>query len=87
MIKSIVAMSLLILSTIQVSCLVLPPTFQTPWMHGNTELRMAGDKHAAGLLIAFLSRETFSQRAQNLSSFTNHSGKLWLGKDTLPPIP
>jgi len=54
MIKSIVVMRLFILSTIQGSWLVLPPTLPTPWMDGNSELRIAGDKHAAVLLIGFL---------------------------------
>jgi len=54
MIKSIVVMRLFILSMIEGSWLVPPPTLPTPWMDGNSELRMAGDKHAAGLLIGFL---------------------------------
>jgi hypothetical protein len=44
-------MHLLILSTIQGSWLVTPPTLPTPSMDGNSELTMAGDKHAAGLFI------------------------------------
>jgi hypothetical protein len=54
MIKSIVVMHLFILSTIQQSWLVLLPTLPTPSMDENSELRMAGDKHATGLLIGFL---------------------------------
>jgi hypothetical protein len=54
MIKSIIVMRLFILSTIQESWLVPPPAPPTPWMDGNSELRMAGDKHAAGLLTCFL---------------------------------
>jgi hypothetical protein len=54
MIKSIVVMRLFILSTIQRYWLVLPPTLPAPWMDGNSELRMAADKHDAGLLIGFL---------------------------------
>jgi hypothetical protein len=54
MIKSIIVMHLFILSTIQGSWLDPPPTLPTPWIDGNLELRMAGDKHAAGLLIGFL---------------------------------
>jgi hypothetical protein len=53
MIKSIVVMHLFILSTIQGSSLVSPPTHPTPWMDGNSEHRMAGDEHAAWLLIGF----------------------------------
>jgi hypothetical protein len=52
--KSIIMMSLFILSTIQGSLLVLPPKHPTPWMEGNSELRMAGDKYVAGLVIGFL---------------------------------
>jgi len=54
MIKSIVVMRLFILSTILGSWLVPQPTLPTPWMDGISELRMAGDMHAAGLLIGFL---------------------------------
>jgi hypothetical protein len=54
MIKSIVVMRLFILSTIEGSRLVPPPTIPTPGMEGNSELRIAGDKHAAGLLIGIL---------------------------------
>jgi len=54
MIESIVMMSLFILSTIPASWLVPPPTIPTLWMDGTWELRMADDKHAAGLLIHFL---------------------------------
>jgi hypothetical protein len=53
-IKSIVVMRLVILLTIQGSWLVLPPKLPTPWMDGHSELRLAGDKHAAGLLIGFI---------------------------------
>jgi hypothetical protein len=54
MINSIVVMRLFILSTIQGTWLVPPATLPTPWMDGNSEITMAGDKHAAGLLIGFL---------------------------------
>ena len=54
MIESIVVMGLFILSMIPGSWLVPPPPFLTPLMDGNSELRMGGDKHAAGLLIGFL---------------------------------
>jgi len=74
MIKSIVVMSLFILSMIQGSWHVPPPTLPTPWTDGHSELRMAGDKHAAGLLIGFLLRKSLSQQAENHSRFTNHSG-------------
>jgi hypothetical protein len=74
MIKSIVVMCLFILSTIQGSWLVPPPTLPTPWMDGNSELRMAGDKHAAGLMIAFFWQKSLSQRAKKRSRFTNHPG-------------
>jgi len=53
MIESIVVMGLFILLTIQGSWLVPQRTLPTPWMDGNLELRMAGEKHAAGLLIGF----------------------------------
>jgi len=53
-IESIVVMGHFILSMIQGSWLVLPPTLPTPWMDRNPELKMAFDKHAAGLLISFL---------------------------------
>jgi hypothetical protein len=51
--KSIVVMRLFILSTIEGSWLLLPPTFPTAWVDGNSEQRMAGDKHAARQLIGF----------------------------------
>jgi hypothetical protein len=54
MIKSIVVMRLFILSTIQGSWLVPLPTLPTPWMDGNSELRMAGNMYVAGLVIGFL---------------------------------
>jgi hypothetical protein len=74
MIKSIVMMHLFILATIDGSLLVLPPTHPTSWMDGNSELRMAGDKHAAWLLIGFLRRKSLSQQAKKHLHFTNHSG-------------
>ena len=43
-------MRLFILSTILGSWLVLPPTLPTLWMDGNSKLKMAGDKLAAGSL-------------------------------------
>jgi hypothetical protein len=52
-IKNIIVMGLFILSTIQGSLLVPPPTLPTPWMEGNLELRMAGYKHATELLCGF----------------------------------
>jgi len=61
MIKSIVVMRRFMLSTIQESWLVPPPTLPTPWMDGNSELRMASDKHAAGLLIRFLGQKSLLQ--------------------------
>jgi len=61
MIKSIVVMRLVILSMIQGSWCVPPPTLPTPWMDGNPELQMAGDKHAKELFIAFLQRKSLSQ--------------------------
>jgi len=54
MIEIIVAICLFILSTILGSNHLLPPMLPTPWMEENSELRMAGDTHAAGLLIGFL---------------------------------
>jgi len=74
MIKSIVVMHLFILSTIQGSWLVPPTTLPTPLMDGNSELRMAGDKYAAVLLIGFFGRKALSRRAKKRSRFTNHSG-------------
>jgi len=53
MIKSIVMIHLFMLSTIQESWLVPPPTLPTPSMDGNSDLEMAADKHAAGLMIGF----------------------------------
>jgi hypothetical protein len=47
-------MRLFILSTIQASWIVLPPTLPTPWIDGNSELQLAGDKHAAALLNGLL---------------------------------
>ena len=54
MIKRIAMMCLFILSTILGSWLVPPPMLPTPWMDGNSELRMAGDKHTTELLIGFI---------------------------------
>jgi hypothetical protein len=54
MIKSIVMMRLVILLMIQESWLVPTPKLPTPWMDGNSELRMIGNKDAPGLLIGFL---------------------------------
>jgi len=54
MIKRTVVMCLFILPMILESWLDQPPTLPTPGMDGNSELKMAGDKHAAGLLIGFL---------------------------------
>jgi hypothetical protein len=53
MIKSIVVMRLFILSMIQGSWIVPPPNLPTAWIDGNSELRMAGDKHAVGLILGF----------------------------------
>jgi hypothetical protein len=49
MIEIIIVMRLFILSMIHGSWLVPPTSLPTPWMDGNSELRMAGDKHAAGV--------------------------------------
>jgi hypothetical protein len=54
MIKCIIGMCLFALSTIQESWFVVPPTIPTPWIKANLELRMAGDKPAADLLIGWL---------------------------------
>ena len=53
-INRIFVMRLFIQSMIRGSWLVSPPTLPTPWMDRNSKLRMAGDKHAAGLLIGSL---------------------------------
>jgi len=74
MIESIGVMCLFILSTIPGSWLVSPPTLPTPWLDGNSELRMAGDQPAAQLLIGFLWQKLLSQRAKKRLHFTNHSG-------------
>jgi len=66
MIKSIVVMRLFILSTIQGSWFVPPPTLPTPWIDGNSDLWMAGYKHAAGLLIGFLWRKSLSQWGKSI---------------------
>jgi len=52
MIERIVVMRHVILSKILGSWPLLPPMLPTPWINGNSEQRMAGDKQAAGLLIA-----------------------------------
>jgi len=59
--KSLVVMHLFILSTIQGSWLVVPPTHPTPWMHQNSELTMESDNLAAALIIGFLERKSLSQ--------------------------
>jgi len=51
--KCIVKMHLSFLSTIHGSWHVPSPTLPTPWMDRNSELRMAGDKQVADLLIGF----------------------------------
>lgn len=51
MIKSIVEMHSFILSMILASWHVLPPTLSTPGMDGHSQLSMAGDMAAAGMLI------------------------------------
>jgi len=50
------------------------------------ERTMAGDKHAAGLLIGFLRQKSLLQRAKKRSRFANHSGYLLLGEETELPI-
>jgi hypothetical protein len=54
MIKCIIGMCLFALSTIQEFWFVVPPTIPATWIKANLELRMAGDKPAAGLLIGWL---------------------------------
>ena len=67
-------MRLFILLTIQGSWHVLPLTLPTPWMDGNSELGMAGDKHAAGLMIGFIWGKSLLQRGKKRLRFTNYSG-------------
>jgi hypothetical protein len=43
-------------------------------MDGKSELRMAGDKHAAGLLIGFLLPKSLLQIDKKRSRFTEHLG-------------
>jgi hypothetical protein len=59
-------MHVFILSTIQWFWLVLPHTLPTPWMNGNSEMKMACNKHAAGLLINFLSLKSLSQQVKSV---------------------
>jgi len=54
MIESIIVMHLFILSMILGSCFHCPPTLPNPSIDGNSEQKMAGAKHAAGLLIGFI---------------------------------
>jgi hypothetical protein len=54
MIKTIVAMRRVIQWTIPGFGLMPPPILPTPWLDGNSELRITGDKHAARVLIGFL---------------------------------
>jgi len=54
MTRSIFVMHLFILPTIRGSSLDLPPTLLTPWLDVITELRMAGNKNAAELLIGLV---------------------------------
>jgi len=73
-IETIVVMHLFILSMILGPFLLLPPMLPTPWVDGNLELRMAGDKRAAVLLIGFLCQKSLLQQAGKSLHFTNHSG-------------
>ena len=65
-IKSIVVMRHSILSAILGSWPGTPPTLPTPWMDRNSELRMAGDKHATGSLIGFIWQKSLSQWDKSL---------------------
>jgi len=53
MIQWIIKMCLFILLMILGFWLAPPPTHPTPWMDGNLQLGLAGDMHAARLLIRF----------------------------------
>jgi len=57
MINSIVEMRLFILPTIPRSRQVLPGMLPTVWMDRNSVPRIAGDTHATGLLIGYISRQ------------------------------
>jgi len=62
------------------SWLVPPPMHLTPGMEGNSELRSAGDNHAAGFVIGLFGWKLLSQWAIKHSGFTNDSGQLLGGK-------
>jgi hypothetical protein len=53
MIESIIMMHLVMLSTIQEARHNPPPIFPTPWIEGNLERRMAGDKNTVEIFIGF----------------------------------
>jgi len=61
MIERMVMMNLFNLSMILGSGFLPPPTLPTPWMNGTLVERMAGMKHAAGLLFAFLRGKSLLQ--------------------------
>lgn len=75
-------MHLFILSTIQGFWLAPPPTLPAPWIDENSELGMAGDNHASGVLIAFLRRKWLLQCAKQCSHLRHHTGRLLQGKHT-----
>jgi len=60
-IETIITVHHFILLTIPGSRLLQPPTLQTPWIHGNFELRMTGEKNATGLLIGIFWKKSLSQ--------------------------
>jgi len=74
MIKSIIVVGLVILSIIEGSWLVPQSKLPTHCIDGNSELRMTGDKHAAGMFIGFHWRKSLLQRAINPLHFTNQLG-------------
>ena len=53
------------LTTILGSWLLPHPTLPTPWINGYSELRMAGDKHAAKWLIGFLWRNHYRNKLKS----------------------
>lgn len=86
MIKCFVEMHLFVPLLIVQLWHILPPMLPFPSMDGNSEITMASDQHAEGLLICIFCQESLLQRAGTHLFFTNHLGKHWLGKHTKQSI-
>jgi hypothetical protein len=86
MIKSIIVMLLLILSTIQETWIALPPACPTPRMDRTLTLSMTAVNDVGGHLIGFRLCMWIFWQAKPCPLFTNHSGYLLMGNGTKLPI-